>query len=63
MGDIVQMRVYRVGDSAQGGKLDFGGKNDAYKLYFGTKAQQNKPVRATIQAAALVVAIKSIKSK
>ncbi len=55
MGDIVQMRVYLVGDPAQGGKLDFGGMNDAYKLYFGTKEQPNKPVRATIQAAALVV--------
>ena len=55
MGDIVQMRVYLVGDPAQGGKLDFGGMNDAYKLYFGTMEQPNKPVRATIQAAALVV--------
>ena len=29
--------------------------NDAYKQFFGTKEQPNKPVRATIQAAALVV--------
>ena len=55
MGDIVQMRVYLVGDPAQGGKLDFAGMNEAYKQYFGTKEQPNKPVRATIQAAALVV--------
>ena len=55
MGDIVQMRVYLIGDPAQGGKLDFGGMNDAYKQFFGTKEQPNKPVRATIQAAALVV--------
>lgn len=55
MGDIVQMRVYLVGDAAQGGKLDFTGMNEAYKLFFGTKEQPNKPVRATIQAAALVV--------
>lgn len=55
MGDVVQMRVYLVGDSAQGGKLDFAGMNEAYKQFFGTKEQPNKPVRATIQAAALVV--------
>ena len=55
MGDIVQMRVYLVGDPAQGGKLDFAGMNEAYKQYFGTKEQPTKPVRATIQAAALVV--------
>ncbi|MES2048937.1 MAG: Rid family hydrolase [Pseudomonadota bacterium] len=55
MGDIIQMRVYLVGDAAQGGKLDFAGMNEAYKQFFGTKEQPNKPVRATIQAAALVV--------
>ena len=55
MGDIVQMRVYLVSDPAQAGKLDFAGMNDAYKQFFGTKEQPNKPVRATIQAAALVV--------
>lgn len=54
MGDIVQMRVYLVPDPATG-KLDFAGMNDAYKMYFGTKEQPNKPVRATIQAGALVV--------
>ena len=55
MGDIVQMRVYLIGDPAQGGKLDFAGMNDAYKQFFGTKEQPNKPVRTTTQAAALVV--------
>jgi 2-iminobutanoate/2-iminopropanoate deaminase len=47
MGDIVQMRVYLVPDAATG-KADFAGMNDAYKQYFGTKEQPNKPVRATI---------------
>jgi 2-iminobutanoate/2-iminopropanoate deaminase len=55
MGDVVQMRVYMVGDPAQGGKLDFAGMNEAYKSFFGTPAQPNKPVRATVQVAALVV--------
>ncbi|MFA9217237.1 MAG: Rid family hydrolase [Sphingomonadaceae bacterium] len=52
MGDVVQMRVYLVAD---GGKLDFAGMNDAYKQFFGTAGQPNKPVRATVQVAALVV--------
>ena len=54
MGDIVQMRVYLVPDMITG-KLDFAGMNEAYKQFFGTKEQPNKPVRATIQAGALVV--------
>jgi len=53
MGDVVQMRVYLVPDPATG-KLDFAGMNEAYKQFFGTKEQPNKPVRATIQAGALV---------
>ncbi|GJJ01754.1 hypothetical protein RugamoR64_22920 [Duganella rhizosphaerae] len=53
MGDVVQMRVYLVADAA--GKLDFAGMNEAYKEYFGTAAQPNKPARATVQVAALVV--------
>lgn len=54
LNDVVQMRVYLVPDPATG-KLDFAGIDDAYKQYFGTKEQPNKPVRATIQAGALLV--------
>ena len=52
MGDVVQMRVYLTADK---GKLDFAGMNEAYKQYFGSAAQPNKPARATVQVAALVV--------
>lgn len=52
LGDVVQMRVYLVADK---GKLDFAGLNEAYKQFFGSAAQPNKPVRATVQVAALVV--------
>lgn len=55
MGDIVQMRVYLVGDPALGGKMDFAGMNAAYGQHFGTSSQPNKPVRATVQVAALAV--------
>lgn len=56
LGDIVQMRVYLVGDPAQGGRMDFAGMNAAYLEQFGTAEQPNKPVRATVQVAALAVA-------
>ena len=55
MADVVQMHVYLVGDPAQGGKMDFAGMNAAYGQFFGTQAQPNKPVRATVQVVALAV--------
>lgn len=55
LGDIVQMRVYLLGDPAQGGRMDFAGMNSAYLQFFGTAEQPNKPVRATVQVAGLAV--------
>jgi enamine deaminase RidA (YjgF/YER057c/UK114 family) len=54
MGDVVQMHVFLAADPAQGGKLDFDGMNQAYDQFFGTPQQPNRPVRATVQVAALV---------
>lgn len=54
MGDVVMMRVYLVGDPAKGGQMDFAGMMEAYKTFFGTAAQPNKPARVTLQVAALV---------
>jgi enamine deaminase RidA (YjgF/YER057c/UK114 family) len=54
MGDVVQMHVFLAADPAKGGKLDFDGMNQAYDQFFGTSQQPNKPVRATVQVAALV---------
>ncbi len=69
MGDIVQMQCFVAGDPTKGGKMDFAGMNSAYGKFFGTPDQPNKPVRATLQVAALatdwglveiqVVAVKS----
>ncbi|HTW64885.1 MAG TPA: RidA family protein [Bryobacteraceae bacterium] len=55
MGDVVMMHVYMAGDPANGGKLDFAGMNAAFREYFGTKEQPNKPARSAMQVAALVV--------
>jgi enamine deaminase RidA (YjgF/YER057c/UK114 family) len=54
LGDVVMMRVYLVGDPAQGGAMDFAGMMAAYKRFFGTPTQPNKPARATVQVAGLV---------
>ncbi|MGR4865288.1 RidA family protein [Caulobacter sp. LARHSG274] len=54
MGDVVMMRVLLVGDPAKGGKMDFMGMMEAYKTFFGTAAQPNKPSRITSQITSLV---------
>ena len=52
-GDIVMLRVYLVGDPAQGGKMDFAGMMAGYTQFFGTTDQPNKPSRTTVQIAGL----------
>ncbi|ESQ76050.1 RidA family protein [Asticcacaulis sp. AC402] len=52
-GDIVNMKVYLVGDPAMGGKMDFGGMMKTYTKYFGTAQQPNKPTRTTVEVAGL----------
>ena len=52
--DVVQMRVYMVGDPDMGGKMDFAGMMAAYTTKFGTADQPNKPARVTSQVASLV---------
>jgi len=54
MGDVVMMRVLLVGDPAKGGKMDFPGMMEAYKTFFGTPEQPNKPSRITSQVSSLV---------
>ena len=53
-GDVVNMKVYLVGDPTLGGKMDFAGMMKTYSKYFGTAEQPNKPTRATVQVQALV---------
>jgi enamine deaminase RidA (YjgF/YER057c/UK114 family) len=54
LGDVVMMRVYLVGDPAKGGVMDFAGMMEAYRTFFGTAEQPNKPARVTMQVAGLV---------
>lgn len=55
LGDIVQMTAFLSGDPAKGGVMDLDGWNSAYRMYFGTAEQPNRPVRATVQVAHLVL--------
>ncbi len=53
MSDVVKMTVFLVGDPKLGGKMDFAGMNEAYKMYFGSASNKNLVTRSTIQVAAL----------
>src|SRR5258708_33907683 len=55
LGDIVQMQAFLAGDPAKGGMMDLDGWNEAYRQFFGTPEQPNRPVRATVQVAHLVL--------
>lgn len=53
LGDIVQLRVFLVGDPDKGGNLDFAGLQAAYTKFFATAEQPNKPTRTALQVVAL----------
>jgi enamine deaminase RidA (YjgF/YER057c/UK114 family) len=53
LGDIVMMRVFLVAPPGQP-RMDFAGMMTAYREFFGTATQPNKPARSTLQAAGLV---------
>lgn len=52
-GDVVQLRVFLVGDPKLDNKLDFAGLNAAYGQFFGSAAQPAKPARTAVQVVAL----------
>ena len=52
LGDVVMMRVFLVAPAGQ--RMDFAGMMKAYREFFGTSAQPNKPARSTMQVAGLV---------
>lgn len=52
MRDVINLKVYLVGDPAKGGKMDFDGWNRAYNSYFNTPATP-RVTRTTVQIVAL----------
>jgi enamine deaminase RidA (YjgF/YER057c/UK114 family) len=53
LGDIVMMRVFLIAPPGED-RMDFAGMMTAYREFFGTAAQPNKPARSTLQASGLV---------
>jgi enamine deaminase RidA (YjgF/YER057c/UK114 family) len=53
LGDVVMMRVFLVAPPGQS-RMDFAGMMKAYREYFGTTAQPDKPARSTMQVGGLV---------
>jgi enamine deaminase RidA (YjgF/YER057c/UK114 family) len=53
LSDVVQLRVFLVGEPDKGGKMDFAGLQAGYTQFFGTKDQPNLPARTTVQVASL----------
>ncbi len=53
MSDVIKLTVFVAGDPKLGGKMDFAGMNDAYKMFFGSAENPNTVARSTVQVAAL----------
>jgi enamine deaminase RidA (YjgF/YER057c/UK114 family) len=53
LGDIVMMRVFLVAPPGQR-RMDFQGMMTAYREFFGTEAQPNRPARSTMEVSGLV---------
>jgi enamine deaminase RidA (YjgF/YER057c/UK114 family) len=53
LGDVVMMRVFLVSPPGTS-RMDFAGMMTAYREYFGTDAQPNRPARSTMAVAGLV---------
>ena len=53
LGDVVMMRVFLVAPPGQA-RMDFAGMMTAYREFFGTAAQPNRPARSTMAVAGLV---------
>jgi enamine deaminase RidA (YjgF/YER057c/UK114 family) len=53
LGDVVMMRVFLVAPPGEA-RMDFAGMMAAYREFFGTDAQPNRPARSTMAVAGLV---------
>jgi len=54
LGDIVLMKVYLANDPSKGGQFDRDAWLEVLHMYFGTKAQPNKPAAVVLPVPALV---------
>jgi enamine deaminase RidA (YjgF/YER057c/UK114 family) len=54
-GDVVAAHVFLAGDPRKNGDIDFAGMNAAFSQFFGSREQPNKPARAAVKVAGLVL--------
>ena len=55
MADIIQLRVYLVGDPSNQNAMDFQGFQSGYRQFFATQEQPHTPVRTVVQVAGLAL--------
>lgn len=55
LGDVIQLKVFLVGDPRKNNQLDAAGFQAGYRKFFSTKEQPNKPVRTVVQIAGLAL--------
>jgi enamine deaminase RidA (YjgF/YER057c/UK114 family) len=53
MSDIIKLTVFIAGDPRLGGKMDFAGMNEGFKMFFGTPENPETVARSAVQVAAL----------
>lgn len=53
MSDVIKMTSFLTADPKLGGKMDFKGYNEGFKLFFGTTENPNTVTRSTVQVAGL----------
>lgn len=53
MSDVIKLTVFVAGDPKLGGKMDFAGMNEGFKMFFGSTDNPNTVARSTVQVAAL----------
>ena len=54
MSDVIKLTVFVAGDPKLGGKMDFAGMNEAFRMFFGSAENPATVARSTVQVAALV---------
>ncbi len=53
MADVIKLTVFVAAAPDMGGKMDFGGMNEGFKMFFGTPENPGTVARSTVQVAAL----------
>lgn len=53
MSDVIKLTVFLAGDPKLGGKMDFAGMNEGFKMFFGSAENPGTVARSTVQVAAL----------